>query len=115
MDPISHSRCISGTKAGVDGSIAMNQLVRFLKKAAELPGKGPLATAAMLISLSNRLNRVNHILLIPRTLREFGMSRTTAYRSLVQLESVGLVRVRRHKGQGPLVSFAHTSAGEGVQ
>ncbi len=92
----------------------MDQVVLILTKVVELPGKGPLATAAMLIALSNWLNRVNHILLTPRTLREFGLSRTTAYRSLVQLETAGLVRVSRHKGQGPLVSFVHPSDDEGA-
>lgn len=92
----------------------MDQVVLILTKVAELPGKGPLATAAMLIALSNRLNRVNHILLIPGTLREFGLSRTTAYRSLVQLEALGLIRVSRHKGQGPLVSLVHRSDAGGA-
>ena len=92
----------------------MDQVVLILTKAAELPGKGPLAMAAMLIALSNRLNRVNYILLIPRTLREFGLSRTTAYRSLVQLETLGLVRVSRHKGQGPLVSLMPPSDDAGA-
>lgn len=98
---------VPGKSAEPDESLGMDQVVPFLKKAAQLPGKGPLATATMLIALSKRLNRVTYILLIPRTLREFGLSRTTAYRSLVQLELVGLVTVRRHKGEGPLVSFVN--------
>ncbi len=102
----------TGKSVEQDGTLGMDQAVPFLKKAAELPGKGPLATAMMLIALNNRLNRVEHILLIPKTLSEFGLSRTTAYRSLVQLELLGLVTIRRHKGQGPLVSFVKPAIAE---
>ena len=101
------------TPAFADVPFSVDQLLWFLKAAASLPGKGPLATAAMLIALSNRLNRVTHLLLIPKTLREFGLSRATAYRSLVQMEHFGLVSVRRHKGQGPLVSFATPAVDDG--
>ena len=115
MDSIHRTCSMTGKPADADEAIGIDQAVPFLKKAAVLPGKGPLAMAAMLIALSNLLNRVNYILLTPRTLREFGLSRTTAYRSLVQLETAGLVRVSRHQGQGPLVSIVPPSDAEGAK
>lgn len=113
MDSIFRTCDASDTTADEDGTLAIDQAVPILKKAAALPGKGPLATAAMLIALSNRLNRVTHLLLIPKTLREFGLSRATTYRSLVQMEQLGLVTVRRQKGQGPLVSFVISAVADG--
>ncbi len=113
MVPINRDCCTSETPVFADVPFSVYQLLWFLKAAASLPGKGPLATAAMLIALSNRLNRVNHLLLIPKTLREFGLSRATAYRSLVKLEQLGLLAVRRNKGQGPLVSFAIPAIADG--
>ncbi len=90
-------------------TLTFRHVVHLLTLAAELPGKGPLATVAMLIALSQRLRRVSQILLIPKTLQEFHLSRAIVYRSLVALETRGLVRVRRHKGCGPLVSLVSPS------
>lgn len=86
-------------------ALTIHGIIDLLTQAAELPGKGPLATAAMLIALSQRLRRVSQILLIPKTLQEYRMNRALVYRSLVALEKRGLVSVRRHKGCGPLVSL----------
>lgn len=105
MDTIDRSCDVTEKSGDADETLTLKHAVPLLRRAASLPGKGPLATVAMLIALSIRLNRVEHILLIPRTLLEFSLSRAMVYRSLVQLENLGLVRVRRHRGQGPLVSF----------
>lgn len=107
-------RCVScETPVFSDLPLSIDQLLWVLKAAAALPGKGPLATVTMLVALSDRLNRVNHLLLIPKTLREFGLSRATVYRSLMRLEQLGLVTVRRQKGQGPLVSFVISAVADG--
>ena len=113
MVPINRDCCTCETPVFTEVPLSVDQLLWFLKAAASLPGKGPLATAMMLVALSDRLNRVNHLLLIPKALREFGLSRATAYRSLVQLEQLGLITVRRNKGQGPLVSFAIPAVADG--
>lgn len=115
MDPINRSCCASSTPAVADAPLGIEQFIRLLEAAAKLRGKGPLATVAMLVVSSLRLHRSDHILLVPRTLNEFGLGRGTVYRSLVQLEQLGLITVRRHKGQGPLVSFAIPAIADGCE
>lgn len=109
------SRCAGDPPMTADSPLGIKQLIPLLEAAAKLPGKGPLATVAMLVVSSLRWRRLDHLLLTPRTLSEFGLGRGTAYRSLVQLEQLGLVTVRRRKGQGPLVSFAIPAGAEGPQ
>jgi hypothetical protein len=115
MVPNFQSCAVGETTSSSEKLLGVEEVIPILKKAAELPGKGPLATASMLICLSHCLNRTSHILLVPKSLREFGLSRTTAYRSLVQLASLGIISVSRHKGQGPMVSFIHPTAPGGTK
>lgn len=105
MDPNIQTCFRSDTSASKESPLAIDQILYFLKAAADSPGKGPLATAAMLIVMSHRLNRSQHILLTPRTLKEFNLSRAIVYRSLLQLEALELVTVRRQKGRGPQITF----------
>lgn len=81
----------------------------WLQRAAELNGKTPLTTALMVLAVSRRLDRRQHILLTAKTLNAYGINRTTAYRSLRSLEQAGLVTVRRHGGCPPLVSIIEPS------
>lgn len=67
----------------------------WLEQAAQLPGKGPLVTALMILAQSRDLDRRQYILLTPRTLQEYGMNRVTAYRSLISLEQAGLIHPSR--------------------
>jgi len=86
-------------------SLAMDDVVTLLVKSGGLSGKGPLATAVMLIALSRRLTRTDHLLLLPKTLKEFGLSRSSAYRGLAKMERLGLIEVQRRRGEGPLVTL----------
>ncbi len=109
MDSMHRSCDTSGRTHELKQALTIHGIIDLLARAAELPGKGPLATVTMLIALSQRLRRVSQILLVPRTLQEFRMNRALVYRSLVALEKRGLVSVRRHKGCGPLVSLLNPS------
>jgi len=113
MDPNIRSCVASNTPAIADAPLGIERFTSLLKAAAKLPGKGPLATAAMLVDSSLRLHRTDHILLAPKALHEFGLGRGAVYRALVQLEQLGLLTVRRNKGQGPLVSFAIPAIADG--
>lgn len=93
------------------GGLHHQESIALLKRAAEFPGKGPLQTALMLVLLSRRLLRTTHILITPQSLKQHSLSRTTAYRSLEQLESIGLITVHRRKGQGPQVSISTSLQG----
>lgn len=105
MDSIDRS-CLPGeTSDAADECVTEEQKVIFLKSASILPGKGPLSTMIMLLTLGERLCRTDHLLLLPRTLREFSLSRTTAYRALELLEQAGLVTVKRQKGLSPMVTL----------
>jgi hypothetical protein len=59
----------------------------------------------MLLCESERLNRTDHILLPPGTLADNHLNRVTAYRSLANLEAIGLIIVQRQRGRSPMVSI----------
>lgn len=102
--------CATGESGEVTGEhLREERSLSLLKAASVLPGKGPLSTMVMLLVLSDRLHRADHLLLLPSTLREFSLSRATAYRSLELLEQSGLVTVKRQKGRSPLVTFTLSS------
>ncbi len=105
MDLMNRSCVASSTTATEKTVVDIEQFNSLFRAAAALPGKGPLATVAMLLVLSLRLSRSDHLLLTPRTLTEFGIGRGMVYRALVELEAQGLLTVRRRRGQGPLVSL----------
>ena len=103
------SSVVSGT---AKTKSANTEFLSWLEQAAQLPGKGPLVTALMILAQSRELDRRQHILLTPRTLQEYGMNRVTAYRSLSLLEQAGLIRVQRRRGISPLVSILTPNAEE---
>lgn len=105
MVSINQSCFMDDTSSKSKSIMSIEVLVTFLTTATKLPGKGPLATVVMLIVSSLRQRRSAHILLSPRTLNEFGLSRGTVYRSLSGLEELGVLTVHRRKGQSPLVSL----------
>ncbi len=80
-------------------------LLEFLREASALPGRGPSATAIMLANQCRKLDRHEHILIMPKTLCHYGLTPITAYRALEQLSAKGLVTVHRKRGQGPTVSL----------
>ncbi len=98
--------CLLGEPSDATGDLVPEeQKLGMLKSANLLPGKGPVSTMIMLLTLSDRLHRTDHLLLLPRTLREYSLSRATAYRSLELLEQAGLVTVKRQKGLSPMVTL----------
>ena len=116
MDSIDRSCLLGESSDAADEHVTEEQKLILLKSANILPGKGPLSTMIMLLTLSERLCRTDHLLLLPRTLREFSLSRATAYRSLELLEQAGLVTVKRRKGLSPMVTFVlrPNAAADGV-
>lgn len=106
MDSIHPTFSVDGAPQSEDGEHTVFSHLSIARLAATLPGKGPLSMMIMLLTLSDRLSRTDHLLLLPRTLREFSLSRTTAYRSLELLEQAGLVTVKRQKGgHSPMVTL----------
>lgn len=105
MDSIDRSCLLGESTDAADEHVTEEQKLIFLKSAGILPGKGPLSTMIMLLTLSERFCRTDHLLLLPRTVREFSLTRATLYRSLELLEQAGLVTVKRQKGVSPMVTF----------
>ena len=98
--------CDAGETPGLTGpSVSLRQLLNAIRAAAELPGKGPLSTLAMLLTLCERFQRSDHLMLAPKILRESKLTRATAYRSLELMEQAGLVTVKRQKGSAPMVTL----------
>lgn len=85
-------------------------LLRFLREASTLPGRGPSAMAIMLANQCRHLDRHEHILVMPKTLRRYGLTSITGYRALEQLQSAGLIEVHRRRGQGPTVTLLKNNA-----
>jgi len=103
--------CSIGESTGNDTSVLSpvgivdGQYLHLLQRAMEIPGKGAIATLVMLLTLSHKHERSEHILLTSKTLNEHHLSRSTAYRSLELLEAAGLIKVFRQKGRSPTVSL----------
>ena len=101
----------NGSKGGDTDSEQLSEdvLLDFLQQASTLLGRGPSATAIMLANQCRNLQRHEHILISPKTLRRFGLTSSTAYRALEQFQSAGLVKVHRKRGQGPTVTLTRTA------
>lgn len=98
--------CDTGETPGLTGpTVSLDQLLNAIQVAAELPGKGPLSTFAMLLTLCERFQRSDHLMLAQKTLRESKLTRATVYRSLELLEQAGLVTIKRQKGLAPMVTL----------
>jgi len=82
--------------------------LKFLRQAIDVPGKTALITAVILVIQSVRLERMRHILLTPRVIDSYGLSRFAVYRGLRALEESSLIQVDRQRGRGPIVSFVST-------
>ncbi len=101
-----------------DGSISQTpleqfseaMLLGFLREASTLPGRGPSAMAIMLANQCRHLDRHEHILVMPKTLRRYGLTSITGYRALEQLRTAGLIEVHRRRGQGPTVTLLKNTA-----
>ncbi len=87
-----------------DFSWGVADVLSWLGRATELPGKGSLATALMILREGFRYDRW-YILLTPRVLRRYNLSRTTVYRALQVLESSGFIEVYRNRGESPRISI----------
>ena len=70
--------------------------------AAQLPGKALHVGIALwfLVGVQGSLT----VPLTPSLLRQFGINRHAGYRAVHALEGAALVRVRRHRGRGPVVT-----------
>ncbi len=85
-------------------------LLTFLREASTLPGRGPSATAIMLVNQCRRLERHEHIPIMPKTLHRYSLTPVTAYRALEQLQSADLITVHRKRGRGPTVTLVTTKS-----
>ena len=92
------------------GRFTESMLLDFLREASALPGRGPSAMAIMLANQCRRLERHEHILVLPKTLGSYRLTSGTGYRALEQLQAAGLVKVYRRRGQGPTVTLLAGSA-----
>lgn len=86
----------------------------WLQRAAELNGKSPLIAALLLLTLSRRFDRRQHIMVTAKTRTAHGLDQKTLYQALVNLETAGLVTVNRGRGRPPLVSIVDASCDDEV-
>jgi len=80
-------------------------LLDFLQLASQLPGRGPVAAAVLLVRQCHRLGRTKHLLVTPNLAKQYQLTPTTCYRSLALLESARLISVARKRGKAPLVTL----------
>ena len=75
----------------------------WLTRAAELPGKSPLATAlAIMFEVGRR--RSQQVTLTSAVLKRFHVNRKAKYRALEKLEGASLISVVRRSRRNPLVT-----------
>lgn len=109
----------SCASAGTSADLGKDYLGRpslhlsFLQRAIGVPGKTALITAVILVIQSFRLERTRHILLTPKVIESYRLSRFAVYRGLRALEESGLIQVNRQRGRGPIVSFVSTEDFDG--
>ena len=87
------------------GPIALS----WLLPAIRLPGKA--ANLALAIRYASGLHKKDTVHLSPSMLREFGISRFSAYRALNQMISAGLVVATRRRGRAAEVTICPTKEG----
>lgn len=76
----------------------------WMQTAMQLPGKTlHLALAIWYLAGLNR--RTDNLMLSPKIVRSFGVSRDAQYDALRRLEEIGLIRVIRQPGQAPRVTL----------
>lgn len=89
---------------------AERRLLDWLTQVAELPGKAAVRVALLLLQLATVLKRKQFIMMRSKSVMNTGMSRVAAYEGLRELETAGLVSVKRCRGRSPLVTIVETSA-----
>jgi hypothetical protein len=79
--------------------------VAWLKRAIAIRGKHAVSVGLAIWFLRGMLKRTTDLSLNPATLNRFGIDRFASYRGIRALENAGLILVRRHRGQSPLISI----------
>jgi hypothetical protein len=82
----------------------------WLEKAANLPGKGPLAVALAIRFESGRRGNAPSVRLTNSLAARFGVSRKAKYAALLALEGAGLIKVDRSPKRTPTVSIIEVAA-----
>jgi hypothetical protein len=85
--------------------VSLPQAIQWLSLASQLPGRGVLAMAVVILQLAVRIQRDDYVLLLPKTLQRTGLSRSSSYRALESLQQAGLINIRRNHGDSPLVTI----------
>jgi len=86
-------------KRFIKGPISLEWLVI----ASKLPGKS--LQISMALWFLKGVTKKNTVKLSGKLVRSFGVSRSTLYRGLAEMENAGLITIQRHKGQSPMVTI----------
>jgi DNA-binding transcriptional ArsR family regulator len=83
----------------IKGPISLEWLVT----ASKLPGKS--LQISMALWFLKGVTRKNTVKLSGKLVRSFGVSRSTLYRGLTEMENAGLISIQRQKGRSPIVTI----------
>ena len=77
--------------------------LKWILPASSLPGKS--LQISMALWFLKGVTRKNTVKLSGKLVRSFGVSRSTLYRGLAEMENAGLISIQRHKGRSPIVTI----------
>jgi len=86
-------------KRFIQGPIPM----KWILIASELPGKS--LEISMVLWFLKGVIRNNTVKLSGKLVRSFGVSRSTLYRGLTEMEKAGLISIKRQIGRSPMVTI----------
>jgi DNA-binding transcriptional ArsR family regulator len=77
--------------------------LKWILPASSLPGKS--LQISMALWFLKGVTRKNTVKLSGKLVRSFGVSRSTLYRGLAEMENAGLISIQRYKGRSPMVTI----------
>ena len=77
--------------------------LEWLLTASKLSGKS--LEISMVLWFLKGVTKNHTVKLSGKLVRSFGVSRSTLYRGLAEMENAGLISIQRHKGRSPMVTI----------
>jgi DNA-binding transcriptional ArsR family regulator len=77
--------------------------LKWILAASELPGKS--LEISMVLWFLKGVTKKHTVKLNGKLIRSFGVSRSTLYRGLAEMENAGLISIQRQKGRSPMVTI----------
>ena len=86
-------------------ALSTGRVLSWLRKAMLLNKKVPLRMAVLIMEQQYQHSEATHLRIFSVLINRHGIPRSSAYRALNELEDLGMIRLNRNHGEGPVVQI----------